>query len=77
MSEALIPFNEAAFEWAKKTGEELWVAGIWLPKQYETCDKCDAFTEHEHPNKPFVTRDELDEAIESKLQADYETKYDL
>lgn len=73
----LIPFNEAAAEWTKVTGEQSWVAGIYLPKQYETCGKCDAFTEHEHPNKPLVTREELDEAIEEKLRSDYEALHDL
>jgi hypothetical protein len=32
---------------------------------------------HEHPNKPFVTREELDEAIEAKLVSDYEHQHDL
>lgn len=77
MSEALIPVNEAAAEWTKTTGEESWVAAIYLPAAYETCEKCTALEEHEHPNKPFVTREELDEAIDKKLMDDYETKHDL
>jgi hypothetical protein len=77
MSEALIPFEAAANEWAEKTGEELWVAKIYLPELYATCAKCEAFETHEHPNKPFVTREELDEAIEEKLQSDYEHRNNL
>jgi hypothetical protein len=77
MSEALIPFNEAAAEWTKRTGEESWVAAIYLPDLYETCAKCTAMETHEHPNKPYVTREELEEAVEAKLQSDYETLHDL
>lgn len=77
MAEALIPFNEAAAEWVKETGEELWVAAIYLPEAYDTCAKCVAWEEHEHPAKAYVTREELDDAIERKLMADYEAKYDL
>jgi hypothetical protein len=77
MSQSLIPFNEAAAEWVKATGEESWVAAIYLPDLYEICEKCHAFEAHEHPNKPFVTREELEDAIERKLQSDYEAKYDL
>lgn len=73
----LISFEAAAAEWTKATGEEAWVAAIYLPTQYETCAKCEAMETHEHPNKPFVTREELDAAIEEKLQADYETLHDL
>lgn len=76
MSEALIPFEAAAAEWTKATGEEAWVAAIYLPDAYDTCEKCKAMETHEHPSKPFVTREELDEAIESKLQADFEARHD-
>jgi hypothetical protein len=77
VTEANIPFNEAAAEWTKATGEESWVAAIYLPAAYETCEKCEAMESHEHPNKPFVTREELDEAIEAKLVSDYEHQHDL
>jgi len=77
MSEALIPFNEAAAEWTKRTGEESWVAAIYLPDAYATCAKCEAMESHEHPNKPFVTREELEEAVEAKLQSDYEHRNNL
>lgn len=74
---ALIPYTEAAAEWVERTGEEAWVAAIWLPDAYDTCDKCVAREEHSHPNKEFITREELEEAVESKLQSDYETLNDL
>lgn len=77
MAQALIPFNEAAAEWTKATGEESWVAAIYLPAEYETCEKCTAMETHEHPNKQFVTREELDEAIEEKLRSDYEARHGL
>lgn len=76
MAQSLIPFNEAAAEWVEATHEESWVAAIYLPALYETCAKCTAMETHEHPNKPFVTREELDEAIEAKLQSDFETRHD-
>lgn len=77
MAQALIPFTEAAAEWVEATGEESWVAAIWLPDAYDTCERCVALESHEHPNKEFVSREELDEAIESMLQSQHEAKYDL
>lgn len=74
---ALIAFDTAAAEFAKQTGEELWVAAIYLPDAYDTCDRCVALEAHEHPNKTEVTQDELDEAIEAMLTSQYEAKYDL
>lgn len=77
MAETLIPFHEAAIEWTRRTGEEYWVAEIYLPKQYETCGKCEAMESHDHPNKPFVSREELDLAVAEKQRDDYERAHDL
>lgn len=74
---ALIPFTDAAAEFSKETGEELWVAAIYLPDAYDTCPQCITREAHEHPNKTEVTREELDEAIEAMLTSQYEAKYDL
>jgi hypothetical protein len=75
---ASIPFHEAAIEWTRRTGEEyVWVAEIYLPKQYDTCEKCVRLESHDHPNKRFVSREELDLAVAEKQRDDYERLHDL
>lgn len=73
---ASIPAHVAAYTFTQETGADQIAAYAYLPVAFEHCAKCDSMESHAHPAKPFMTSEEVAEAVREYLRDQYELAHD-
>lgn len=73
---ASIPAYIAAYTFTKETGADQIAAYAYLPTAFEHCTKCDTMETHAHPAKPFMTSEEVAEAVREYQRDSFERSHD-